>query len=377
MRNLPTLFAVATMLFTATVSSAADYLVYAGTYTKGASKGIYAYRFQTTTGKLTSLGVMAEAVNPSFLIQDSSHKFLYAVNEDDYNGQKGNAVSAYSMDAKTGKLTFLNKISSRGQWPCHLALDKTGKWLAAANYGSGDMVIMPVKADGSLGESTTFEKHQGSSVNERQKGPHAHEVVFSPDNHFLLLADLGLDKIFVYKFDAAKGSIVPAAQPFGKVPPGAGVRHMAFHPNGKILYAINEINSTITAFHYDPAQGTLTDFQNISTLPDNFKGASTTAEIAINAAGTIVYGSNRGHDSLALFAVDAQKFTLKAMHHVATLGKTPRHFALDPTGAFLLAANQDSNDITVFRVHPNTGQLTPVGKPVTDSPMPVCILFVP
>jgi 6-phosphogluconolactonase len=356
---------------------AADYLVYAGTYTKGASKGIYAYRFQTASGKLTSLGVAAESVNPSFLIDDASHRFLYAVNEDNNGSQPGNAVSAFSMDAKTGKLTFLNQVTSKGEWPCHLALDKTGHWLAAANYGSGTMAIMPVHPDGRLGEVTVLERHEGSGPDrERQQGPHAHEVVFSPDNRFLLLADLGLDKIFVYRFDAAKGTVSPAEQPFAKVAPGAGVRHMAFHPNGKILYAINEMGSTVTAFRYDPAKGTLADFQSLSTLPQNFKGASTTAEVAVNAAGTILYGSNRGHDSIAIFSIDPEKSTLMAMDHAPTLGKTPRHFTLDPTGGYLLAANQDSDSIVVFRVHPTTGQLTPVGRPVTDAPMPVCILFV-
>jgi 6-phosphogluconolactonase len=192
-------------------ASGAEYLVYAGTYTKGASKGIYAYRFQTTTGKLTPLGVAAESVNPSFLIDDSSHSFLYAVNEDNNGSQPGNSVSAFARDIKIGKLSLLNQVSSRGVWPCHLALDKTGHWLAAANYGSGSMVIMPVRADGRLGEVTVVDQHGGSSVNrERQQGAHAHEVVFSPDNRFLLLADLGLDKIFVYRFDAIKGTIAPA-----------------------------------------------------------------------------------------------------------------------------------------------------------------------
>jgi 6-phosphogluconolactonase len=373
------LLALAFLLLAGTVASGADYLVYAGTYTKGASKGIYAYRFQTTSGKLTPLGVMAESVNPSFLIDDASHRFLYAVNEDNNGNRPGNSVSAFSMDTKTGKLTLLNQVTSRGEWPCHLALDKTGRWLAVANYGSGNMALMPVRPDGRLGEATVVERHEGSSVNrERQQGPHAHEVVFSPDNRFLLLADLGLDKIFVYRFDAAKGTIAPAEQPFAKVAPGAGVRHLAFHPNGKILYAISEMGSTVTAFRYDPVKGSLADFQSVSTLPQTFKGASTTAEVAVNAAGTILYGSNRGHDSLAIFSIDPEKFTLMAMDHAPTLGKTPRHFALDPTGGYLLAANQDTNDIVVFRVHPTTGQLTPVvGRPVTDSPMPVCILFVP
>ncbi|MBZ5620873.1 MAG: lactonase family protein [Acidobacteriia bacterium] len=366
------------MLLTCAGARGAEYLVYAGTYTRGASKGIYAYRFQTTNGKLTPLGVAAESVNPSFLVEQSNHRFLYAVNEDADGAQPGNTVTAFAIDAKTGKLTLLNQVPSRGEWPCHLALDKTGRWLAVANYGSGTMAIMPVRPDGRLGEAAVVEKHEGSSVNsERQQGPHAHQVVFSPDNRFLLLADLGLDKIFVYRFDAIEGSISPADQPFARVAPGAGVRHLAFHPNGKVVYAINELGSTVTAFRYDPAKGALSDFQSVSTLPEGFKGASTTAEVAVNAAGTVLYGSNRGHDSIAIFSIDPERYTLSAMDHAPTMGKTPRHFALDPTGAHLLVGNQDSNDIVVFRVHPTTGQLTPVGRPITDTPMPVCILFVP
>ena len=367
---------LALLLLSGAGANCAEYLVYAGTYTKGASNGIYAYRFQTTTGKLTLLGT-TDSVNPSFLIDDASHRFLYAVNEDNNGSQPGNAVSAFSMNTKTGKLTLLNQVPSRGEWPCHLALDKTGRWLAVANYGSGSMALMPIRPDGRLGEATVVEQHEGHSVNaERQQGPHAHEVVFSPDNRFLLLADLGLDQIFVYQFDAAKGTIAPAEQLFAKVPPGAGVRHLAFHPNGKVIYAINEIGSTVTAFRYDAAKGALTDFQSISTLPQGFKGSSTSAEVAVNAAGTILYGSNRGHDSIAVFSIDPERFTLTAMDHAPTLGKTPRHFALDPTGGYLLAANQDSNNIVVFRVHPTTGQLVPAGV-ISDSPMPVCILFVP
>lgn len=359
----------------ATTASAADFLVFVGTYTRGPSKGIYAYRFDTGSGKLKPLGVAAETMNPSFLIDDPHHRFLYAVNE---GGQGGNAVSAFSIDAQTGKLAFLNQVPSNGSGPCHLALDHTGRWLAVANYNNGTMALYPVHEDGRIGEAVKVEKHEGSSVNPaRQKGPHAHEVVFSPDNRFLLLADLGLDKIFVYRFDAAKGTLTPNDPAFAQVPPGSGVRHMAFHPNGRVLYAIEEMGSSITAFHYDPAKGVLRDFQNISTLPENFKGNSSGAEIAVNRKGTVVYGSNRGNDTIAVFNIDAVKFTLTAVDHAPVLGKTPRHFALDPTGAYLLAANQDSNDITMFKVQASTGQLQPASRVVTDVAMPVCVLFVP
>jgi 6-phosphogluconolactonase len=363
------------LFFLATAASAADFLVFVGTYTRGASKGIYAYRFDTGNGKLKPLGVASETLNPSFLIDDSRHRFLYAVNE---GGRGGNTVSAFSIDSKTGKLTFLNEVPSNGSGPCHLALDHTDRWLAVANYNNGTMALYPVHADGRLGEAVVVEGHKGSSVNPaRQKGPHAHEVVFSPDNRFLLLSDLGLDKIFVFRFDAVKGTLTPDDPAFAQVPPGSGVRHMAFHPNGRVLYAIEEMGSNITAFHYDPATGALHDFQNISTLPENFKGSSSGAEIAVNHKGTVVYASNRGADTIAVFNVDPVKFTLTAVDHAPVLGKTPRHFALDPTGRYLLAANQDSNDITMFKVQASTGQLQPASRVVTDVTMPVCVLFVP
>jgi 6-phosphogluconolactonase len=360
------------LLLIASAAYAADFIVFAGTYTRNGSKGIYSFRFQPTNGKLTPLGVAAETPSPSFLIESANHRFLYAVNE-----SRDNTVSAFEIDAKTGKLTFLNKVPSGGDGPCHLALDKTGKWLGVANYGSGHMALMPVGADGKLAEAVKIERNEASNATPRQKGPHAHEVVFSPDNKFLLYADLGADKIFVYKFDAAKGTLTANEPAFGKVPAGAGVRHFAFHPNGKIVYAINEIGSTITAFHYDPAKGTLDDFQTLSTLPEGFKGNSSTAEIQVNKAGTVVYGSNRGHDSIAVFNVDPQKFTLTAVAHTPTLGKTPRAFTLDPTGGWLLAANQDSSDIAIFKVHKATGQLVPSGELVKDAPLPVSIVFVP
>jgi 6-phosphogluconolactonase len=356
---------------TLATASAADPLVYVGTYTKGPSRGIYAFRFNSK-GKLTPLGVAAETLNPSFLAEHPNHKFLYAVNE----GGGSDGVSAFAIDAQTGKLKPLNRVPSGGSGPCHLAVDQTGKWLAVANYGSGHMALIPIHADGMLGEAVQVEHHEGTSADPgRQKGPHAHEVVFTPDNRYLLLADLGLDKIFIYKFDAEKGHLTANDPAFGAVAPGAGVRHMAFHPKGKVLYAINEMGKTITAFRWDAAKGSLEAFQSISTVPEGSKGGST-AEIAVNQAGTRVYGSNRGDDSIALFTVDSQKNTLTALDRTPTLGKTPRHFTLDPTGKFLLAANQDTGDIAVFSVHPNSGQLAPVGGLVKDAPSPVCILFV-
>ena len=355
------------------VAAATDYFVYTGVYTNASSKGINLLRFQTTTGKLTPVGLAAETSSPSFLAIHPNRRFLYAVNE-----SGGGSVSAFSVDSKSGKLTPLNQVSSQGNGPCHLAVDATGKWLAVANYNSGHLAVIPVEADGKLGQQpVAVVRNEGSGPDKsRQQGPHAHEVVFSPDNRFLMLADLGLDKIFVYRFDAGTGKITPNDPPSASVPPGAGVRHMAFHPSGKVLYAINEMGSTITAFMYDAAKGALSQFQNISTLPEGFTGNSSTAEIAVNAAGTVVYGSNRGHDSIAIFSVDPVKFTLTAKGHAPTLGKTPRHFTLDPTGAYLLAENQNSNSIAVFHVHQSTGDLTPMKPAVVETPIPVCAVFL-
>jgi 6-phosphogluconolactonase len=354
-------------------AQAADYLVYAGTYTKGESRGIYVFRFNTGSGKLSGPTLAAETLNPSFLAEHPNHHFLYAVNE---GGDGGNKVSAFAIDTTSGKLTPLNAVSSEGSGPCHLAIDATGKWLTVANYNNGTMAVIPIHADGRVGEAKQVEKHEGSSVNpQRQRGPHAHCVLFSPDNRFLFLADLGLDKIFVYKFDAANGTLTPNDPPSASVTPGAGVRHLAFHPNGRVLYSINEMGNTITAFHYDAQKGALDAFQSETTVPEGFKGNSSTAEVAVNRAGTRVYGSNRGHDSIALFAIDPRHETLSPMDHSSTLGKTPRHFTLDPTGNFLLVANQDSSDISVFKVHPNSGQLTPAGPPVKGAAFPVCLLF--
>lgn len=363
---------VLTLLAASLGARAADYLMYAGTYSRGDSRGIYAFHFNTATGKLSGPTLAAETLNPSFLAEHPNHRFLYAVNE---GGQGGNKVSAFSIDAKTGKLTPLNAVSSEGDGPCHLAVDHTGKWLMVANYNNGTMAMIPIHTDGTLGEAAHVEKHTGSSANpQRQRGPHAHCVLFSPDNRYLLLADLGLDKIFVYRFDAAKGTLAPNDPPSASVAPGAGVRHLAFHPNGRVLYAINEMGKSVTAFHYDPAKGTLTSFQSLATLPEGTQNGSG-AEIAVNRAGTRVYASNRGNDSISLFAVDPQRETLTLLDHTSTLGKTPRHFTLDPTGGYLLAANQDSGDIMVFKVHPESGQLTPVGRPVKGADFPVCLLF--
>jgi 6-phosphogluconolactonase len=354
------------------------YLVFIGTYTQQNSKGIYAYRFDEATGKVTALGLAAESVNPSFLAVDPSERFLYADNEtDNYEGRKTGAVSAFSINRSTGKLTFLNQVASRGTAPCYVSLDHTGKYVLVANYGSGSVAVFPVLADGSLGKASAFDQHTGHSVNpKRQEGPHAHSISLSPDNRFALAADLGLDELLVYRFDPISGSLQPNDPPFAKVAPGAGPRHFAFSPNGKFVYVISEMGSTITAFTYDANRGVLHEFQAISTLPGGYHGESTGAEVEVHPSGKFLYASNRGDDSIAVFRVNARSGKLTPIESISTQGKTPRNFAIDPTGSYLFAANQDSDTVVVFQIHQETGRLTPTGQVLKIS-SPVCVVFVP
>jgi 6-phosphogluconolactonase len=352
-------------------ANAADYLVYVGGYTRGAGKGIYAWRFDASKGELASLGLVAETTNPSWITVDPNRRFLYAVGENAKDG----SVTAFSIDRHTAKLTPLNTVSSRGSGPCHLSVDKTGRHVLAANYGSGSVAVFPIKADGGLAEASAFLQHTGSSVNpKRQQGPHAHSINLSPDNRFALVPDLGLDKIMIYRFDSTKGSLTGNWPPFAQVAPGAGPRHFAFHPRGRFGYAISEMASTVTVFAYDAKTGALKELQTVSTLPQDFKGQSTAAEIAVDFHGKFLYASNRGGDSIAIFAIDLRKGTLTPSGYAKT-SKTPRNFAIDPTGRWLFAANQDSDNIILYRIDPKSGQLTPKGSPI-QAYAPVCVTFV-
>jgi len=357
-----------------------EYLVYLGTYTRpAASKGIYAYRFQPATGKLTPIGLAGETQNPSFLVPHPNGRFLYAANEREEGDGQGtnNSVSAFAIDQRTGKLTFLNKVSARGGMPCHVTIDKTGKFLLVANYGTGSVATFPIQQDGRLGQAAGFVQHTGSSVDpNRQKGPHAHFISPSPDNRFALTADLGLDQVIEYRFDASKGTLTdgPAA---AKLRPGSGPRHLAFHPTAKYVYVNGEMSSTLSTFSYDAQTGAMKELQTVSTLPSGFSGTSSTAEVQVDRTGRFVYVSNRGHDSIAIFAIDPAKGTVTPTGHASTNGKTPRYFTLDPSGNYLLAANQNSSSVTVFRVDAKTGGLTPTQTTLSDVPDPVCIVFVP
>lgn len=371
------------LLAAAFASPAADepkpdkWWVYVGTYTSSRSKGIYLLEMDSASGKLAAKGLAAEVASPSFLAIHPNRKFLYAVNEiGDFQGKKTGAVSSFALDAMTGQLRLLNQQSSGGAHPCHLVVDREGKNVLVANYTGGSVASLPIDPDGRLREASSFIQHKGSSVNpNRQEGPHAHSINLDAGNRFACAADLGLDQVLVYRYDPAKGTLTLNATGTGTVAPGAGPRHFAFHPNGKYAYVINEMNSTVTAFNYNAEQGVLKVIQTVPTLPEGFKGSSSCAEVQVHPSGKFVYGSNRGHDSLAIFTVDAATGRLTPAGHQATGGKTPRNFGIDPAGDFLLAANQSSDIVVVFRIDQQTGALLPTRQVVTV-PAPVCVKFL-
>jgi len=358
-------------------SAAAGRRVWIGTYTEGTkSKGIYTGLFDEQTGALSTLSVAAETANPSFVALHPNGKYLYAVNETHDGPEHSGVVTAYTIDAAAGTLTEINHQLSRGADPCHLAVDATGRFLVVANYSAGNFAEFAIGADGRLSPSISLLTHWGGGPNkERQEGPHAHDVVFSRDNRHLIAVDLGLDQVFVYTFEPANGDIKPAAQQSAATALGAGPRHFVFHPGGQSAFSINEMSSTITSYTWNGSTGALTPGASVSTLPANFQGTNSTAEIAIDAAGSFVYGSNRGHDSIAVFAVTPSG-TLSLVEHTPTGGKTPRNFTIDPTGRWLVAANQESSTLTVFRRDATSGRLTAAGTP-HDAPTPVCVLFRP
>jgi 6-phosphogluconolactonase len=368
MRSFFPLFMITALI--APLAAGAEHYVYAGTYTGHGSRGVYLWRFDPGTGKAEEAGLAAETENPSFLAIHPSRKYLYAVNEND----KG-TVTAFSIDPATGKLTKLNSMSTEGSGPCHLSVDRSGRAVAAANYGSGNVVLISIKPDGSLGEVVSRDQHTGTGANkERQEGPHAHSINFTPDGGFAVAADLGTDSLYMYRFDASKPQMTRDDHLTVKTAPGAGPRHFAFHPNGKYAYAINEMASTVTAYAYN-GKGVLTTLGSLSTLPKDFHGENTTAEVLVHPNGRTLYGSNRGHDSIAVFSIDPASGKLTPRGQVPTQGKEPRNFAIDPTGQYLFAENQNSNTIVVFRVGADGG-LKPTSQ-ILSCVSPVCVRFVP
>lgn len=352
--------------------------VFVGTYTGPKSEGIYAFTFDPDTGRATPRGLVARSVNPSFLAVHPSGRFLYAANEtDQWKGNPGGYVSSFAIDPGDSKLRELNQQSSGGAAPCFVSVDATGKNLLVANYFGGSVACLPIQADGTLKTRSAFDQHRGSSVNpQRQKEPHAHSIYPSPDNRFALSADLGLDQVLVYRFDAAAGSLTPNSPPFARVAPGSGPRHLAFAPDGRHLFVINEMLSTLTSMSYDPAAGTLQEIQTVSTLPSGVGRPDTsTAQVCVHPNGRFVYGSNRGDDSIAVLSVDGDGH-LKWVERVSTQGKVPRNFQIDPTGRYLWAANQNSDSIVLFQVDGATGKLIPTGQTLSVG-SPVCVVFSP
>jgi 6-phosphogluconolactonase len=351
--------------------------VYIGTYTRGKSEGIYLYYMDKSTGALEFASAAGGIENPAFLAIHPQQSYLYAVNEvGQFAGKPSGGVSAFAIDPETGELTFLNQQSSQGPGPCHLSVDHTGQYVLVANYSGGSVAVLPINSDGKLGEATDFVQHEGSSVNpRRQEKPHAHSIMVDESNRYVFVPDLGMDKIMIYRLNLTEGKLEPNDEPWAKVKAGAGPRHFDFHPNGKYAYVINELDNTLIAFAYDGTRGSLREIQTISTLPEDFSGTSYCADVHVSPSGKFVYGSNRGHDSIAIFGIDEDTGRLTPVGYEPTQGKMPRNFGIDPAGAFLLAANQDSDNVVVFRIDRQTGSLRSTGSMI-EVPKPVCVKMI-
>lgn len=352
-------------------------IVFIGTYTHTDSQGIYTCRFDFDTGALEQVSAATGAGNPSFLALHPNKRFLYAASEvHEFDRKEQGAVYAYSVDPESGELTYINSRGAGGPGPCHIKVDATGRFVLAANYHGGSVCVLPIQDDGGLAPASHFIQHEGSSVNpRRQDKAHAHSINPDAQNRFAYVPDLGQDRVVIYRLDTDNGKLLPNDPAYIKVNPGFGPRHFDFHPNGKWAYLINELGSAITAFEYNPESGNLSEFQTIPTLPTGFSGSNTTADIHVHPSGRFVYGSNRGHDSIAIFAVDQNNGRLTPMGHRSTQGRTPRNFAIDPSARYLLAANQDTDNIVSFHIDQDSGLLTPTGHEATI-PMPVCVRFL-
>ena len=353
-------------------------LVAVGTYTRTTSDGIYVCEFDGETGELDPVSSIAGAENPSFLALHPNGRTLYATSEiEDFEGERQGALYAYDVDSDAGRLSLINVVGSGGAGPCHVSVDATGRYLLAANYHGGSVCVAPINDDGSLEPLSCFIQHEGSSVNPaRQEQAHAHSINLDAQNRFAYVPDLGQDKVVIYRLDLESGVLVANEPSFVDTEAGFGPRHFDFDPSGTRAYVINELGNTVTGYDYDSGSGALSPFQTVGTLPAaGFGRHNTTADIHVHPSGRFVYGSNRGHDSIAIFSVDEETGRLTAVGHRSTEGWTPRNFAIDPSGEFLLAANQDSDTIVSFRIDEEWGVLTPTGD-VLEIPMPVCLRFL-
>ncbi len=363
-----TLFIALSFLLTVCHGQVSYLLV--GTYTSGKSQGIYVYHFNSTTGDFDSVS-MIKTSNPSFLAVSKNEKYVYAVNEAAEKGD-GGRLSAFSFDKNSGQLSLINQQPSGGDDPCYVSIDKTGKWVSVANYTSGSLAILGISPDGGLTAPQTVIQHQGKGTDTaRQEGPHVHCTIFSKDNNYLLATDLGLDKVTTYPFNGKKGSLNQPAARSISTNPGAGPRHLCFHPNNKFVYLIEEMAGVISAYQY--SSGKLKLIQNISALPAGYAEFFTSADIHISADGRFLYASNRdSSNTIGIFSIDAGTGELKLVGHQSTIGKTPRNFNFDPSGKFLLVADQSSDEIVIFKIDQSTGLLSDTGKRIPVG-SPVCV----
>ena len=358
------------------LAMAQDYFMLIGTYTSGGSNGIYVHQFNSVSAA-TKLIDSIKITNPSYLTVSPNRKFVYSVSEDASEKNMGGKVSSFSFDNIKGSLSLLNEQPSNGNHPCYITIDKTGRWVITGNYSSGNLAVLPVRFNGSLHPAVTTIQHTGQSVNtDRQTGPHVHATVLSPDNLYLFVPDLGLDKLMQYRFNKRNGALKEANEPYVMTKPGSGPRHFEFHPNKKYAYLLEELTGSVSAYTYTSKTGKLALIQNISTLPPDFLGYAGSADIHVSPDGNFLYASNRGEsNTIVIYAINKKNGSLSVEGYQSTLGKTPRHFSLDTGGNFLLVANQNSDEIIIFKVNKITGLLTDTGKRISVS-KPVCIKWV-
>ncbi|MDF1740928.1 MAG: lactonase family protein [Verrucomicrobiales bacterium] len=372
-RIFATLFSVMTA---SPIAKGDDPLVFISAFTSGEKGAIHACTFDSELGALTPVDRSTDVENPFFMTLSRDGNFLYAIHALKFGGEEDEEVAAYRVEGRSGKLSLLNRQSSKGTASCYLDIDATGKAVVVANYSSGNVASYAIADDGKLSEPVSYFKHTGSSVDpKRQTGPNAHSIVISPDNRYAFAADLGIDKVMIYRLDAETATLTPNDPPFVKLPPGSGPRHITFHPNGKHLYVINEMGNTVSVFGYNSETGALTDQQIISTLPEGYEERTHTADLKITPDGKFLYGSNRGHDTIAGYRI-GDDGNLTSIGFYPSLGKGPQNLAIMPDGRHLLCANMPGNSVVVFEINPETGALSAVGDSI-EIPMPACIAIKP
>jgi 6-phosphogluconolactonase len=371
------IFAILLVMTITPRARSADLLVYFGNELDKPDTGIFLSHFDTDTGTLTPPVLNVQASKPGYFVIDPTGRFMYAANAlGKFNGDSSGAMSAYSIDRATGQLTLINQVPTGGANPAFIALDNDATHVLAANYTGGSICVYSIRPDGGIADRTAFVQHSGHSINpQRQTQPHPHSIYTDPTDRFVLVPDLGQDKVFVYRFDHATGALTPNDPPYGSVASGAGPRHLAFHPNGRWVYVLDEMGGSVTRFNWNSDTGAMTDPQATITTPADYKGLNTSGEVRIDSAGKFLYATNRGPDDIAVFSIDPQTGDLTFVQRVPTKGKMPRYFIIDPTGKWLMQCNHDGYNVVIFRIDPQTGMLTQNGDPVTV-PNPYCAQFL-